>query len=278
MVEETRTVDGIDLHVETTGEGPPVLLIHGLGGASTSWTPVAEALSERYRVIVPDLPGFGRSEKPDRSYTPAFYVDLIASLLDDLGIDKTHVVGSSLGGQIVLEFALEHPDRVNRVVAEGPPGMTPEGWEGSPGLAEFLTIADAESEDEIGAILEAVHPDGVDPPEHSRTPAELLEYLQSPGAREAFEAAFAGSAEAGPLTQRVDKIQPAPLIVWGQQDTLFPLEDVRPQLDATSKPTVTVVAESGHRPHLYRPSAFSELVEAHLEDRMEETDIAETLT
>lgn len=276
MAEETRTVDGIDVHLETTGEGPPVLLIHGLGASSTSWTPIVEKLSQRYRVIVPDLPGFGRSEKPDLSYTPDFYVGLLASLLDDLGIEKTHVVGASLGAQIGLEFALQHPERVDRILAEGPPGMTPEGWEGSPGLGEYLTMAEAESEDEIGEILQSVHPDGVDAPEHSQTPAELLGYLQSPGARDAFDAAFAGSAEAGPLFDRVDKIQPAPLIVWGEQDTLFPLDVVQPQLDTMQEARLTVVPNSGHRPHLYNPEAFGELVEAFLEGRPEEADVPDT--
>ena len=98
------------------GQGPTLLLIHGMFGDHLDWEPILQPLAEGHRVIAVDLPGFGESEKPDVEYTPEFFTNHLVQLLDDLGIAKATVIGNSFGGQIAMSLALAHPDRVERLV------------------------------------------------------------------------------------------------------------------------------------------------------------------
>jgi pimeloyl-ACP methyl ester carboxylesterase len=97
----------------TMGEGPDVLLLHGLGATRASLLHTASALSTRYRVHAPDLPGFGSSCKPAvGGYNAGWFAGVMTGLLDALEIDSAHVVGNSMGGRIAIELGLTRPDRV----------------------------------------------------------------------------------------------------------------------------------------------------------------------
>ena len=115
------------IHLHEFGAGPPVLMLHGGGpGASglSNYARNIDALASRFRVLVPDLPGYGGSSKGVNSEDP--FGDLAAAmlaLLDALGIDRAHVVGNSLGGACALRMALEQPGRVDRLVLMGPGGI-----------------------------------------------------------------------------------------------------------------------------------------------------------
>src|SRR5438067_2770830 len=97
----------------TMGQGPDVLLLHGLGGTRASLFEAAAELSGRYRVHAPDLPGFGSSCKPVRGrYNARWFANIMLGMMDQRQIDGAHIVGNSLGGRIALEMAMIAPDRV----------------------------------------------------------------------------------------------------------------------------------------------------------------------
>src|SRR4051812_10334630 len=97
----------------TMGTGPDVLLIHGLGGAKSSFLDTAAALSRRYRVHALDLPGFGGSSKPmSAPYTARYFAETVRATMDALGIGRAHIAGNSLGGRVAIELGLRHPERV----------------------------------------------------------------------------------------------------------------------------------------------------------------------
>src|SRR5258708_14811590 len=98
------------------GRGPALVLIHGMFGDHLDWEPVLEGLAERHRVIAVDLPGFGESLKPDIDYDVCVFTLALAELLDRLGIERAVFAGNSFGGQIAMAFALEHPERVEKLV------------------------------------------------------------------------------------------------------------------------------------------------------------------
>jgi pimeloyl-ACP methyl ester carboxylesterase len=131
---ESQTFDakGVKIHYVTAGQGEPVVLIHGLhSSALMNWQlpGVFNELAKEYRVIALDLPGHGRSDKPERAEAYGVQlVDDVALLLDHLKIDKAHVVGYSLGGMVTAKFAVMHPERVLSATLGGM------GWlkEGSP--------------------------------------------------------------------------------------------------------------------------------------------------
>ena len=114
--------DGCNLYYETVGQGSPVLLIHGLGSSGQDWEYQIPALSAHYQVIVVDVRGHGRSDKPRERYSiPGFSADIVA-LLDHLQLDQVQVVGLSMGGMIGFQLAVDHPQRLESltIVNSGP--------------------------------------------------------------------------------------------------------------------------------------------------------------
>ena len=110
-------VNDIELYYEVAGEGEPVLFLHGLGSSSTAWQLQREAFAADYQMIMPDIRGHGRSDKPPGSYSVALFAADIAALLDGLDIPAFHVVGLSLGGMIGFQLAVDYSDRVRSLAA-----------------------------------------------------------------------------------------------------------------------------------------------------------------
>jgi 3-oxoadipate enol-lactonase len=101
---------------ERRGEGPPLLLIHGLGYARWGWEPVADLLAADFTVLLFDNRGIGASDAPGGPYTAALMAQDALQVLDEAGVERAHVVGTSLGGMVAQELALAHPERVDRLV------------------------------------------------------------------------------------------------------------------------------------------------------------------
>ena len=109
---------------EIQGSGQPLVLLHGMGSASTAWKPIAGRLAEKFQVITFDLPGHGKSSlDPNHPMDPFSLATLVIKQLDDLGIEKAHFSGNSLGGWIALEIAAAFPDRVLSVTGLAPAGL-----------------------------------------------------------------------------------------------------------------------------------------------------------
>ena len=106
--------DGLHLSAYVAGDpdAPVLLLLHGLGGSKVSWLPVVPALASRYRLVIPDLPGHGRSDKPRTSYPLRYHARAARLVLDAMGAERAAVAGNSLGGRVAIELALRSPGRV----------------------------------------------------------------------------------------------------------------------------------------------------------------------
>jgi len=112
------------LQSSITGQGQPIVLIHGLGSAATAWKPLLKELSAKYRVITVDLPGHGQTPyQHGTPLDPRSLAQLVLTVLDEYAIEKTHVVGNSLGGWVALELAAIAPERVLSVVGLAPAGL-----------------------------------------------------------------------------------------------------------------------------------------------------------
>ena len=119
-------VEGVRLHWSEAGEAsdtPPVVLLHGLNNSCLSWSCVAALLATDRRVLMPDLPGHGRSGRPDAGYELAWYARIIARWLESIGIEQADVVGHSFGGGVAQMLLLECPKRVRRLVLVAPGGL-----------------------------------------------------------------------------------------------------------------------------------------------------------
>jgi pimeloyl-ACP methyl ester carboxylesterase len=117
----TVRANGQELFYEFHGDGPPLVLVMGIGHDSSLWTlQQVPVLSTRFRVLLLDNRDAGRSSRADHPYTIADMADDVAGLLDALDIQRTHLLGLSMGSMIGMEFALRHPDRLDRLVLTGP--------------------------------------------------------------------------------------------------------------------------------------------------------------
>ncbi|GBG37381.1 alpha/beta fold hydrolase [Mycobacterium montefiorense] len=127
LIERTINVAGKPIFLAEAGSGRPVVLLHGGGpGASglSNYSRNIDALATHFRVIVPDMPGYGRSAKGVDQHDPFGYLaDIMRGLIDELGIDTAHFVGNSYGGAAALRLALDTPHRVGRLVLMGPGGI-----------------------------------------------------------------------------------------------------------------------------------------------------------
>jgi 4,5:9,10-diseco-3-hydroxy-5,9,17-trioxoandrosta-1(10),2-diene-4-oate hydrolase len=127
ITERTITVAGKPIFFAETGRGPAVVMLHGGGpGASgvSNYSRNIDALAQRFRVIVPDMPGYGRSTKDiDQSDPFGYLADMIRGLLDELGLGTAHLIGNSYGGAAALRLALDTPHRVDKLVLMGPGGI-----------------------------------------------------------------------------------------------------------------------------------------------------------
>src|SRR3981081_1750762 len=119
-----RTIHGYGRAFRVAGSGPAILLIHGIGDNSTTWSTVQTKLAQRFTVIAPDLLGHGKSDKPRADYSVAAYANGMRDLLSVLDIDRVTVIGHSLGGGVAMQFAYQFPQLVERLILVGAGGVT----------------------------------------------------------------------------------------------------------------------------------------------------------
>jgi pimeloyl-ACP methyl ester carboxylesterase len=136
----TVRIHGHDVSYRMAGDGPTILLVHGIAGSSTTWRAVMPALAEHYTVIAPDLLGHGHSAKPRGDYSLGAYASGIRDLLAVLGQERVTLVGHSLGGGVAMQFAYQFPERAQRLVLVASGGL---GKEVSP-LLKAVTLPGAE--------------------------------------------------------------------------------------------------------------------------------------
>jgi pimeloyl-ACP methyl ester carboxylesterase/putative sterol carrier protein len=108
--------DGVRLSTYIIGKGSPLVLLHGMGASKLSWVPLLAKLSQSHRVIAPDLPGHGDSDKPAADYSPRFYARVVRHFLDAMDVEQAVIIGNSMGGRVGVELALRSPNRVRGLV------------------------------------------------------------------------------------------------------------------------------------------------------------------
>jgi pimeloyl-ACP methyl ester carboxylesterase len=250
-------------------DAAPLLLIHGLGDEADTWRHLIPSLSARYQVLAPDLPGFGRSDKPERSYTLSFFQETLMELLDELGIARATLVGHSLGGAIAQSLALAHPERVAGLILIGGSLVARSQRIGLatmlfliPGLGEWSYNRLRRDPDAAYGTLRPYYSDLDRLPEADRAflYQRVNERVWSDGQRRAFLSTFRHLARALPAQQRAIPARLAALAlptvgVWGERDQVNPVENGRVLVELQPSARLVVVPGAGHNVHQEDPQA-----------------------
>lgn len=279
-----REVHGYRRAYRIAGQGPPLLLVHGIGDSSETWLPVVADLARRHTVIAPDLLGHGSSAHPRADYAVAAYACGMRDLLGVLDIDRVTVVGHSLGGGVAMQFAYQFPERCERLVLVGTAGVGRDvhpllRLAAAPGAEVALSLATAAP---VRGVVRAVapllrtlgRPDGRGPLRWARFGLGAdFDYvlgryasLADTTARQAFLRTLRAGVDArGQVITMLDRTYLAAglptLILWGALDPVIPVEHARVANRAMPGSLLRVFPESGHFPHRDDPAGFVKAVE-----------------
>lgn len=271
-------IHGNDVAFRRAGEGPVLLLLHGIAGSSETWLPAMRLLQRDSTVIAPDFLGHGSSAKPPGDYSLGNYAAGLRDFLDMIEIDRATVVGQSYGGGVALQFAYQFPERCERLVLVDAGGLGREvSW-----LLRLVTLPGAEYvlpalflapvRDWGNWILSFFKDRGI----RSERATEMWRSfgsLTDPANRAAFVRTMRAVIEPGgqsvSATDRLYLAQEMPtLIVWGDRDAIIPVSHAYQTHEAMPHSRLEIMAGVGHFPHVEDPYRFVEI----LEDFLRSTD------
>ncbi|MFG2059289.1 alpha/beta fold hydrolase [Micromonospora sp. NPDC048930] len=265
-----------DIAVTERGAGAAVVLLHGGGpGASgmSNYARNVDALARRFRVIVPDLPGYGRSSKDiDQSDPFGDLAGAVLGLLDALGIDRAHLIGNSYGGAAALRLTLDRPDRVGRLILMGPGGIGTTRRPPTPGLKCLFGYYGGEGP--TGAKLERFVRDYL-VYDGTAVPAEMIE--------ERYQASIDPEVVANPplrrpgglrtllrmdllRDKRLSRAATPTLVLWGADDKVNRPSGGRLLAERMPHCDLYLVAKTGHWVQWERPDLFNSLTIAFLSE------------
>ena len=236
--------------VEVHGEGDPVVLVHGLGGTSNTWTPLMGALARR-RAIRPDLPGSGRSSKIEGPLSIERYVDVVKAVCDRLDVRRAHFAGHSLGTIVCLHLAARHPELVKSLALFGPLLAPPEAARGN--IAARGAKARSEGVAGMQAIAETIVQAATSTDTRERRPVAVALVRESLMRQD--PEGYALSCEALAAAQPVDlaAIRCPALLVTGEDDAVAPPQSVRAIGDRLGRARTVVYPRCGHWTTYERP-------------------------
>jgi pimeloyl-ACP methyl ester carboxylesterase len=273
-----RTVHGYRRAFRMAGEGPALLLIHGIGDNSETWNDVVPHLAENYTVIAPDLLGHGRSDKPRADYSVAAYANGMRDLLSVLGIEHVTVVGHSLGGGVAMQFCYQFPHMVDRLVLVSSGGVTKD-------VHPLLRLASLPLASDVikllripgalpmvrlaGSLIGKLNGSPLRPGALLHDTPDLVRVLAAlpdPTAHEAYLRTLRAVVDwRGQVVTMLDRCyltENLPvLLVWGDQDSVIPVSHARLAHSAMPGSRLEVFRRSGHFPFRDDPMRFLDVLE-----------------
>ncbi len=235
-------VGGHAVRYYESGRGPAILLVHGAGATGRLWHRQMGPLSAGFRVIAPDLPGFGGTDFFPEITTVRGYGDFLARFMDALGIGRASVVASSFGGWVACWFASEFPERLDRLVLVSSSGFYLQE-------APLMTIA------ELLIELKRYYAYTHDEPDELRNATSTITYLSGNGAFKPD------------LAERLPMIKAPTLIIWGREDRVVPLAYARLFREGIRGSVLKVMDGAGHLPYVERPAEFNDAVLGFMKGR-----------
>ncbi len=253
------------------GDGPVVLLLHGLGCDHTTWEPVIDALARRYTVIAPDLLGHGQSAKPRGDYSLGGFANGMRDLLTVLGIDKVTVVGHSFGGGVAMQFAYQFPERTERLALVAPGGLGPEVSPAiraitTPGFHQLMGLLTVPGVRHAGvAGMRLLAASGLRSARDLGEVACIYDSFKDPRSRAAVRhvvrAVVDWRGQVVSMADRAYLTDAMPMaVVWGEDDRVIPVRHADNVATLAPKARVEIIPNAGHFPHKDHPQRFAKIL------------------
>jgi pimeloyl-ACP methyl ester carboxylesterase len=249
---------GVNLHYQDTGPSKnaiPILFLHGFGASLQTWDTWAQALSDEYRVISVDLPGFGLTgEDPSGIYTDQRSVEVLEAFLKELNIPKVVLVGNSMGGKFAWQFAARYPNQVSKLVLISPDGYASPGIEYGKKL-EVPAIADLYRYFFSRMFLVMnLKPAYADPnPLNDALVNRYYDLMLAPGVRGAILGRMQQTVLQDPVPS-LSSIQVPTLLIWGEKDAFIPIRNSNDYLKVMPNAKRVSLPNIGHLPQEEQPS------------------------
>ena len=254
--------------------GSPIVLIHGLGASAEIWLRNIDSLAERHRVYVPDLLGFGRTDKPPSLYSTDHFTRFINDFLNAMQIERCSLVGHSLGGGIALQYILRFPEKVDKLVLVDSAGLGRDAplflrMLSLPFIGDLLT-----SPSRLGVYF--FFRQAVD--RASDVTKDFIDHYYNlhslPGAHASFSKIIrnimtirGGRQELiEPVLTNLHRITHPTLVVWGKNDRILPVKHASIANNGIPNSRLHIFDRCGHMPHFEYPSEFNELLMDFLAD------------
>jgi pimeloyl-ACP methyl ester carboxylesterase len=252
--EQNLNISGINTFYKEIGkEGFPFFILHGWGASSDSWQRVGEMLAKNnFRVIIPDLPGFGKSEKPKIPWGLTDYADWLKEFIKKIQISESkaenYLLGHSFGGRISIKFASQNSENLNTLILVSSAGIKKKTSPFLRFLANFFDI-----------IFSLPFLDKFKPPLRSFSYRYILrktDYLKAKGVmKEIFKKVIEED-----LLLDLQKIKIPTLILWGEKDKITPLKDAYIMKREIKNSKLVVLEETGHAPNLQNPDFLTQKI------------------
>ena len=289
MHSEFVELGSLRVHHMHGGRGPAVLFIHGLGSSGyMEWRRNLEPAATRHRVFAPDLPGYGRTDKPRARYAVPYFARFIVRYMDDRGLRSAALVGASLGGRVALEVALERPRLARKLVLVNTLGLgrpqvrvaqmayglvtIPRLGEAMMGFArDALTWAPRRVIRRFAARYSGASVDMTETLDDAYL-SDLRDMYAADGYSGAYlstirslvnpRAMFGGHHD---VTRRLNELRIPVQLIWGADDPLFPLAHAERAQSLIDRASLAVIPGAGHTPQAERPEEFNRVLHRFLD-------------
>ena len=243
-----------DTNPATSQRDRVVVLLHGIGASAERWGYVVPHLSEKYRLLVPDIIGFGYSDKPTVEYTMDFFVQFFEDFLGELKVERLSIIGSSFGGYLASCFTMKNSKNVKKLVLAAPAGTMRSSTRA---LDQYIMAALYPTyENSIRAFKDMVYEPSVVTEETIR---DFMNRMRLPNAKYAFMSTLLAMRDHRHLSGTISKINVPTLLVWGEDDKMIPLENAQEYKEIPNS-RITVMKNCGHTPFVEKPVEFSNLI------------------
>ena len=253
MKEKFVEIDGNKIRYFESGSSKhTIVLIHGLGASSERWKYVIPLFETDFHVIVPDLIGFGHSDKPIVDYTLDYFSNFLEKFLISLNIEYASIIGSSLGGQVAAEYTSSHSESVEKLILVSPSGVMKQP---TPALDAYIMAALYPNEQSAKNAFETMEGSG------KSVPVDIIQgfvtRMKLPNAKHAFMSTLLGLKNSDLITKKLANISSPTLVIWGTNDPVIPITFAHDFTSSIKNCQFYEMNGCGHTPYVQEPEKFA---------------------